>query len=351
MPESHESGDLSYPRDLYSVTDTSSGPADRADSEAALDRIIEVVLGAPAELTAEEVAALAGLTTEQARPYWRAMGFPDTEDRVFTRLDAQALKKLADWVRDGQLDEATTIEVMRGLGQTTSRLAGWQSEVAARVVAELPAPTGPDEVQQGLAGMMPGLEMLLVHSWRRHLAAVVGRGLVAVDGPEATDDVPATVCFADVAGFTRLTRVLTDSELTSLVEGFETGAADLVAAHGGRLVKTLGDEVMFISPDPDAAVAIATGLHDVIGLISAEARLRIGVATGPVIPRMGDVYGSTVNRASRLTAIARPGSTLIDPQTEDALTDPKRYLLRHQRPRPLRGLGLVRATSVSRREP
>lgn len=330
---------------------THSGAADRGDAAADLDRIIEVVLGAPAELTAEEAAALAGLTTEQARPYWRAMGFPDTEERVFTRLDAQALKLLADWVREGRLDEATTIEVMRGLGQTTSRLAGWQSEVAARVVAELPPPTERAEVQQGLAEMMPGLEMLLVHSWRRHLAAVVGPGLVVLaDGAEAPDDVHATVCFADVAGFTRLTRVLADSELSSLVEGFETGAADLVAANGGRLVKTLGDEVMFISSDADAALEIATGLHDVIGLISAEARLRIGLATGPVIARMGDVYGSTVNRASRLTAIARPGSTLIDPQTEDALTDPKRYLMRHQRPRPLRGLGLVRATSVSRRD-
>lgn len=333
------------------MTGSSSGPDRRGDSDVVLDRIIEAVLGASAELTADEVAALAGLTTEQARPYWRAMGFPDTQDRVFTRLDAQALELLAQWVRDGRLDEATTVEVMRALGQTTSRLAGWQSELAARVVSDLPETTDPAQVLQGLAAMMPGLEMLLVHSWRRHLAAVVGRGLtVLTEGSEAPDDVPATVCFADVAGFTRLTRVLAASELTSLVEGFETGAADLVAANGGRLVKTLGDEVLFVSADADAALTIALGLHDVMAGISAEARLRIGVATGPILARMGDVYGSTVNRASRLTAIARPGGTLIDPQTEEALSDPRRYVLRHQRPRPLRGLGLVRATAVSRRE-
>lgn len=328
--------------------DTAAG----GDPETALDGIIQLVLGAPPEYTGEEASALAGLTLEQARPYWRAMGFPDTaSERSFTRLDAQSLILLATWAREGTLDEATTIEVVRGFGQTMSRLAGWQSDLMARVLAELPEPAEPAQVQQGLAEMLPGLEALLINSWRRHLAAVVGRGLAVVaDGPESAG-FRATVGFADVAGFTRLTRVLAESELTALVEGFETGAADLVAAHGGRLVKTLGDEVMFVCQDVDAAVLIAIGLHEVLAAISGEARLRVGLATGPMISRMGDVYGSTVNRASRLTAVARPGATVIDPQSEEALQDPSRFVLRHQRPRPLRGLGIIRATTVTRREP
>ena len=77
--------------------------------------------------------------------------------------------------------------------------------------------------------------------------------------------------------------------------------------------------------------------------------LRIGLATGHLISRMGDFYGGTVNLASRLTAIARPGSTLVDAATEGALDDPEPYVLRHLAPRPLRGMGLVRATSVSLR--
>jgi len=335
------------------VTESGPGPeVSAAGPDVTLDSLIETVLGAPAEFTAEEAAALAGLTQEQARPYWRAMGFPDSGgQRVFTQLDTQALALLAVWVREGRLEEATTIEVVRGFGQAASRLAGWQSELAARLIAGAPAPVDPAEVEQGLAEMMPGLETLLVHSWRRHLAAVVGRGMtVTGDGSEAPEAAHATVCFADVVGFTRLTRVLAQSELTNLVEGFETGAADLIAAHGGRLVKTLGDEVMFMSDDADEAVAVAVALHDVMAQISQEARLRVGVATGPIIARMGDIYGSTVNRASRLTALARPGGTVIDPQTEDALTEPERYVLRHQRPRPLRGLGMIRSTTVTRRE-
>ena len=321
-----------------------------AEAEAALERIIEMVLGAPTYLTGAEAASYAGLSGDQATPYWRAMGFPDAgSERVFTRSDAEALALVARWVREGVLDEGTSLEIVRAMGLTISRLADWQADLAARIIAELPDDVGPQDIEVGMADIMPGLEQLLIHTWRRHLAAVLGRGLGALsESADAPGGFAGSVGFADVAGFTRLTRVLAEHELSSLVEGFETGAADLVALHGGRLVKTLGDEVMFVSQEADEAVAIAMELHDMFAQITSEARLRVGVATGPMILRMGDVYGSTVNRASRLTALARPGASVIDPATEEALTDPGRWVLRAQRPRPLRGLGLVRSISVAR---
>jgi adenylate cyclase len=158
------------------------------------------------------------------------------------------------------------------------------------------------------------------------------------------------VGFADIAGFTRLSRAMAEDELAGMVEAFETGAADIVAAHGARLVKTLGDEVMFIAPGADAAVASATAMHRLEGPGPEALRLRIGLATGRLVTLMGDAYGETVNRASRLTAIARPGTTLMDTATEESLSEPASYVLRHHRPRGLRGLGMVRATSVARRE-
>jgi adenylate cyclase len=96
-------------------------------------------------------------------------------------------------------------------------------------------------------------------------------------------------------------------------------------------------------------VAIATAMHRLTAPGAEALSLRIGLATGHLISRMGDFYGGTVNLASRLTAIARPGSTLVDAATEGALDDPEPYVLRHLAPRPLRGMGLVRATSVSLR--
>ncbi len=320
-----------------------------------IGRIAEIVLGDPAVFTREEAAAAAGLTVEQARPYWRAMGFADVGSApAFTSTDVESLCLLTGWVASGLLDEATTIEVVRSLGQTASRLADWQVDTMARVLAESQAPVDLTAVGEAMAGVLPGLESLLVHAWRRHLAAVVGRGLAFVsDDPEAmSEPTLATVGFADIAGFTRLARVMADPDLAAMVQAFESGAADIVAGRGGRLVKTLGDEVMFVTDRADDAVAIATQLHGLTSPGDEALSLRIGLATGHLISRMGDFYGGTVNLASRLTAIARPGSTLVDATTESALTDPDAYVLRHLAPRPLRGMGLVRATSVSpRRRP
>ena len=174
----------------------------------------------------------------------------------------------------------------------------------------------------------------------------------SVEDPEAvtpSGPATATVGFADIASFTRLARVLGEGELAAMVEAFETGAADVVAAHGGRLVKTLGDEVMFVAPSADAGVAIAQALHGLPGPDGRPMRLRIGLATGRLVTLMGDYYGQTVNLASRLTAAARPGGTLMDPATEDALVDSAGVVLRRLRPRALRGLGIVRPTAVGPR--
>ena len=315
-------------------------------------QIAEIVLGDPAVFTREEAAAAAGLTVEQARPYWRAMGFADVGTApAFTSTDVESLCLLTGWVSSGTLDEATTIEVVRSMGQTASRLADWQVDTMVRVLSEAESPVDLDAVGTGMAGVMPGLESLLVHAWRRHLAAAIGRGLAFVaDDPEATSEPTlATVGFADIAGFTRLTRVMADEDIAQMVQAFESGAADIVASRGGRLVKTLGDEVMFVCVGADDAVAIAAEMHGLSAPGAEVLSLRIGLATGHLISRMGDFYGGTVNLASRLTAIARPGTTLVDPATEGALADPEAYVLRHLAPRPLRGMGLVRATSIAPR--
>jgi len=329
------------------------GPVDPRQQQ--IGRIAEIVLGDPAVFTREEAAAAAGLTVEQARPYWRAMGFADVGSApVFTSTDVESLCLLTGWVSDEVLDEATTLEVVRSLGQTASRLADWQVDTMARVLAESQAPVDLTAVGDAMADVLPGLESLLVHAWRRHLAAVVGRGLAFIsDDPDSmSDPTLATVGFADIAGFTRLARVMADSDLAAMVQAFESGAADIVAGRGGRLVKTLGDEVMFVTDRADDAVAIANQMHGLTSPGDEALTLRIGLATGHLISRMGDFYGGTVNLASRLTAIARPGSTLVDATTEGALSDPDAYVLRHLAPRPLRGMGLVRATSVApRRRP
>ncbi len=110
-------------------------------------------------------------------------------------------------------------------------------------------------------------------------------------------------------GFTGLTRRLDEDELGSLVEGFEAWAAGSVIALGGRLVKTMGDEVLFAALEPE--VGIEAALLLAAGWGRDQPPVRVGLATGRVVHRMGDVFGTPVNLASRLTAFARPGSVLV----------------------------------------
>ncbi len=342
------------------------GPADAVDAadaagdddgvgDPALARLVEAILGGPTSLTRDEVATAAGITVEEARPFWRAMGFADVgTTQAFTEGDLAAMNVMVRWVRDGLMDSTRAVEVIRSLGQTAVRLADWQVDTMGRILATLGDEVTVDEVADGLTDLLPELESLLVHVWRRHLAAAVSRELSTRSGTPGSDVGAGTVGFADIASFTRLTRVLQEDDLAAMVEAFETGAADIVAGHGARMVKTLGDEVMFLADSPDTAVSIAAALHRLPLLTPTDRvrlQLRIGLATGRLVSLMGDYYGDTVNRASRLTAVARPGHTWIDPATEDALADPSDYVIRHHRPRALRGLGLVRASSIRLRHP
>ena len=120
------------------------------------------------------------------------------------------------------------------------------------------------------------------------------------------------VGFADLVGFTSLTRHVSEDELAALVDRFEGIAADTIAELGGRVVKTVGDEVMFTADDPAVGAEIAVTLAERIGRDQALPELRVGVACGTVLSRLGDVYGEPVNIASRLTSAARPGSVLVD---------------------------------------
>jgi adenylate cyclase len=174
--------------------------------------------------------------------------------------------------------------------------------------------------------LVPLLERLQAYTWRRHLTVTAGRMLSSIAGAEPDDDgggraTATTVGFADLVGFTALSRAVDADELRSLLERFEGVATDVVSRHGGRIVKTLGDEVLFVCTDVAAALEIAFDLHAEVPDDDDRLMLRIGLAYGEVLPRYGDVYGPVVNIASRLTSHARPGTTLLDDELTDAVRE------------------------------
>ncbi|MFF3555519.1 adenylate/guanylate cyclase domain-containing protein [Streptomyces tsukubensis] len=340
-------------------------------------RLEQLILGAERRYTPFQAARTAGVSMELASRFWRAMGFADIgQARALTEADVLALRRLAGLVEAGLLSEPMAIQVARSTGQTTARLAEWQIDSFLEGLTEPPEPgmTRTEVTYPLIELLLPELQEFLVYVWRRQLAAATGRVVQAADDEEMVDRRLA-IGFADLVGFTRLTRRLEEEELGELVEIFETTAADLVAAHGGRLIKTLGDEVLYAADDAGTASEIALRLIDAMNHDDAMPSLRVGLAFGTVTTRMGDVFGTTVNLASRLTSIAPKDTILVDgafaldliragdaPKSETQAAEeaataekegepppPYRYALQPMWQRPVRGLGIVEPWMLSRR--
>jgi adenylate cyclase len=156
------------------------------------------------------------------------------------------------------------------------------------------------------------------------------------------------VGFADLVGFTRLSQRLEDAELAELMEAFESRAADVVAALGGRVVKTLGDEVLFVAGTTDAGAEIALQMIESMAEHERVPRLRVGAAFGNVLSRMGDVFGTTVNLASRLTALAPPDGVVVDREMARVLANRPGYQVRAMWRRRVRGFGTVEPWLLTR---
>ena len=172
----------------------------------------------------------------------------------------------------------------------------------------------------------------------------------AEDYPNVTSDARGNEYFLNNEG----THDLPERELADMVQRFEILASDVVTAHGGRVVKTVGDEVMYLTGDAAPAAAIALDLVEAMTEEPLLPEVRIGMAHGPVVNRLGDVFGTTVNRASRLTAVAPPGGVFVDDALARLLEPLSGFSTLPTRPRALRGIGevapsrLVRVTGVRR---
>ncbi len=339
-------------------------PDDEPDPSAL--RIEELILGSERQYTPFQAARAAGVSMELASRFWRAMGFADVgQARALTEADVLALRRLSGLVEAGLLSETMAVQVARSTGQTTARLADWQIDSFLMGLTEPPEPgMTRNEVTFPLVQLLlPELEEFLVYVWRRQLAAATGRVVQAQDDEEMVNRRQA-IGFADLVGFTRLTRRLEDEELGELVEAFETTSADLVAAHGGRLIKALGDEILYVAEDAGTAAEIGLRLIETMANDATMPELRVGIAFGTMTTRMGDVFGNTVNLASRLTSIAPKDTVLVDgalraeltasgaaPESEKESEDLSgyRFALQPLYQRPVRGLGVVEPWLLRRR--
>jgi adenylate cyclase len=327
------------------------GPGERPGSSAqeALERLL---LDGPRRYTRLQVAEMAGMAPERTQRLWRALGFPDVadDDPAFTDADINALAVLSTLIDSGFVGPDTEASIARAVGQSLSRLADWQTDMLADALARAAGtddrPTAtPDQVVEAARALLPLLRQMQDYVWRRHLAANADR-LLATSGPG--DRRELAVGFADLVGYTTRSRGMGGRELGAMIEDFESIAAEVIARHHGRVVKTVGDGVLFTAGSAVGAAEIGLELPDAW---TAEHRppLRVGAAYGAVLTRLGDVYSPVVNLASRLTSLARPGTLLVDRELADRLDDVPRFRIRPLRRVSVRGYDHLQPWLVRRR--
>ena len=335
----------------------------------AADDVEARLLGQSRSMRPREVSAKASVSLRSARKFWHALGFPNVEDddTVFTQADLAALRSVAELVREGVFDEPTAMAMTRAFARTTDRLAVWQTQLMAEALGELfrtaenseagadrdptravPDPATARAAAVKLADIADDLEPLLVYAWRRHLSAAISRMVADSEPTQEYSGVVRCVGFADLVSFTRLVRRLSERELARVVQRFEALASDVVTAHGGRVIKTVGDEVLFVAMGAAPAAAIAIDLVEAMAEDDVLPDVRVGMASGQVVSRLGDVFGNTVNRASRLTALARPGTVLVDDAIAASLASVSGFEMSPLWRRTLRGIGPVTPWSLRR---
>lgn len=266
--------------------------------------------------TVAELARRTGFDLAMATQLRIAAGFtPGTAEEPTCTPDDVTVFDLFALARS-LFSEAELLHFTRVVGSSIRRVAEAAGEMFLRDVEASQRPVV-DELERArtsvqaieLARQATGLFDPL---FRAHLAGSVRASRRALAGHDDVATMPLSVGFVDLAGFTERSGAASPAELLRLVSTFEAMAHDLVTAHGGRLVKLIGDEVMFAAVDPDAACAIALALTSQQGVPA-----RGGMAHGEVVTSGGDLYGSVVNLASRITDQAVVGEVLVN----DALVE------------------------------
>ena len=266
-------------------------------------------------LTARQVADRAGVALEAVQAVWRALGLsvPRDDEPRFAEADVAVFVDFR--AATEVLDERAVLEFVRVLGSSLARVAEAASAIfGAEVfipIREQAAPLALAQLDELGRSALLRVPAALDPLFRHVHDATMHRATRAFD-PANRDVIPLAVGFVDLVGFTPLTRRLSTLELSAMVTEFEARATDLAAAHEARVVKLIGDEVMFVALDAVSGCEVALGLTESFRRDGGHITPRGGVTYGSVLARGGDFYGPTVNLAARIADLAVPDEVLVD---------------------------------------
>lgn len=293
----------------------------------------------------------AGVPQEVADSLWRALGFPDVpeDERAFTEEDARALAVATEGLE--KLDSGRRAEALKVLIREARRISAHLANVAeieVDTLAELRA-LGLREgaIHQAFESGLERSELgwLFLYALRRQLAAAVRR-IVLTEGDATVARPTLAVGFVDLVNFTTVTGGIEVDELSTLLSRFESLAADIVTEAGGRTVKMIGDEAMFVHREPAQAVTTALAIVEHCGEKLPPARS--GLAFGQLLRQAGDYFGPVVNVASRIVDKASAGTVLVEGALSSQLQGNPAVRLEALAPQRLKGVGEARLWRVRR---
>jgi class 3 adenylate cyclase len=267
-------------------------------------------------LTMVEVAESAGLTVDRVRQLSLTIGLPvDTADeRIYTPGDVEVFKLFS--ATTGLFPERSLMQFVRVLGASLARIADaavslFLADVETPITEAQAGELALARAQLDAIGALNNLTGHLETLFRGHMELAIRRNTAARSEAGSKITVYVAVGFVDLVGFTPLSQRLPVGELHSVVDEFEAAAYDTVTSRGGRVVKLIGDEVMFVALEPGDACEIALTLVDRFAEPPSNVTPRGGLAMGEILTRGGDFYGPVVNMASRIADLAIPNEILV----------------------------------------
>jgi len=299
---------------------------DRAVEDDVLDLLVVDHLLVPSghKLTQSEVAGRTNIPVDVVKRFWRALGFLDVDEDepAFTDMDIEAVQLFQSLTALGIVDLDSAVQMARVIGSSMARIAEAETSPGTTpiLMGSGDSVLDADEFARQAEASIPAMTRLLEYVWRRHLQAATRRAMLhRTRGVEEGVRPVMAVGFADMVGFTVLSQHLGDEELAAVVARFEELAHDTVVALGGRVVKMIGDEVMFVVQSTTGAAQIGLSLAEAYASDDLLSDVGVALAVGPVLVKDGDFYGPVVNLASRLVNVARPGTVLISDEFKEAL--------------------------------
>jgi adenylate cyclase len=265
-----------------------------------------------------------GLPVEDVAHAWEVLGLTVTDPET-PSLSQADVDGLATWVTLRTVaGEEAALNFLRVVGAAMARLAEASGTMLRIAQPDLLITHSQDELKtarayRAVAELVPGMSTLLDSAWRHQITSARSyfEGLIS----DSSASVTCGVGFADLSGFTALTQRLTSTELSDLLLEFGGAVSDLVHADGGRVVKFIGDEVMWVTATPQLLVKVAVDLVEYPRAREAGLLVRAGLGYGSVLAIGGDYFGTPVNLAARLVAAAAPGQVLASTDVRDELPD------------------------------